>query len=124
MAASPAVRNLEALPAFSPAIPQAPRQSHVVRTPLHAMQTGVGGRSVRRQITPHTGFALGVLGHAIEYLADEYVHEASSILSVTAHDPRMQAIQLLMAANREVYYSCTLMPSLGQRLRRRLFPWA
>ena len=120
MAASPAVRNLEALSGNSSTMPQPQRQSQVVRTPLHAAQTGVGGRSMRRRITPVSGFALGVLGHAIEYLADEYVHEAGSIPLVTADEPRMQAIQLLMAANREVYYSCPLMPSLGQRLRQRL----
>lgn len=119
-ATSPVLQTVNALPVGSRDAATSPRQSQVVRTPLHALQTGVGTRSVRRQITPSAGFALELLGHAIEYLADEYVHEAGSTPSMTAGDPRMEAMQLLMAANREVYYDCPLMPSLGQRLRRLL----
>jgi hypothetical protein len=93
----------------------------VIRTPFHAATTGVGARTARRRITPQAGFALQALGHAIEYLADEYVHEAGSIPSIHSTDPRVEAIQMLMAANREVYYGCPIVPSLSQRLRRRLF---
>jgi hypothetical protein len=32
----------------------------------------------------------------------------------------VQAIQMLMAANREVYYACPLVPSLYQRVMGRL----
>ncbi len=121
MAASPALRKLEAAPPVTPETQSpSPRQPQVVRTPLHALQTGAGSRSARRKITASAGFALGVLGHAIEYLADEYVPEAGTTPSMTAHDPRVEAMQLLMAANREVYYSCPVMLSLGERLRRRL----
>jgi hypothetical protein len=81
----------------------------------------VGARTSRRRITPQAGFALEALGHAIEYLADEYVHEAGSIPSIHSTDPRVEAIQMLMAANREVYYNCPVVPSLSQRLRRRFF---
>jgi hypothetical protein len=93
----------------------------VIRTPFHAAATGAGARSARRRIPPQAGFALQALGHAIEYLADEYVHEAGSMPSIHSTDPRVEAIQMLMAANREVYYSCPVLPSLSQRLRRRFF---
>jgi hypothetical protein len=93
----------------------------VVRTSVHAIPTGVGVRSARRRITPSAGFALERLGHAIEYLADEYVHAAGSLPSLHSVDPRVQAMQLLMAANRQVYYSCPVLPSLYQRVIGRIF---
>jgi hypothetical protein len=83
--------------------------------------TGVGSRSVRRRITPTAGHALEILGHAIEYLADEYAHEAGSLPSIHSSDPRVEAMQVLMAANRQVYYACPVMPSLYQRVVGRLF---
>jgi len=33
-------------------------------------------RTRQRQITPQAGRALEILGHAIEYLTDEFVHRA------------------------------------------------
>src|SRR3954463_2316421 len=68
----------------------------------------------RRRITPEAGHALQYLGHAIEYLADEYVHEGGLF---SAHDPRLEAIQLLMACNRQIYFACPEVPTLGQRVR-------
>lgn len=130
MAASPVLPNLantgSAERAENPA-KGAPRAlavgtyQPVIRTPFHAATTGVGARTARRRITPHAGFALQTLGHAIEYLADEYVHEAGRIPSIHSTDPRVEAIQMLMAANREVYYSCPIVPSLSQRLKDRFF---
>ncbi|HEY3990266.1 MAG TPA: hypothetical protein VGM02_13270 [Acidobacteriaceae bacterium] len=123
MAASPALPDLKVLPAGNrPAdtwhpLPPAP----VVRTAIHTVATGVGSRSVRRRITPTAGHALEILGHAIEYLADEYAHEAGSLPSIHSSDPRVEAMQVLMAANRQVYYACPVMPSLYQRVVGRLF---
>jgi hypothetical protein len=97
------------------------QQAPVVRTDLHAMATGTGSRSLRRRTTPEVGFALEILGHAIEYLADEYVHEAGLLPSIHSGDPRVEAIQMLMAANRQVYFACPLVPSLYQRVVGRLF---
>ena len=71
------------------------------------------GRARRRQITAQAGHALEILGHAIEYLGDEYVHEAGAF---GARDPRLEAIQLLMARNREIYFACPEAPTLGQRI--------
>lgn len=66
----------------------------------------------RRRITPQAGRALEVLGHAIEYLTDEYVHAGGSF---SAHDAQVEAVQLLMAINREIYFECPEVPSLGRR---------
>ena len=68
----------------------------------------------RRRITPHAGHALEILGHAIEYLTDEFVHEHTGI---TPCNGQLQAVQLLMAANRQVYYECPEVPTVGERLR-------
>ena len=133
MAASPSFPNLKASPAANP-VPETKRvvdiqkdikdiqKTHplVVRTTVHAMPTGMGSRSARRRTTPEAGFALEILGHAIEYLADEYAHEAGSLSSIHSQDPRVEAMQLLMAANRQVYYACPLVPSLSKRILGRL----
>ena len=70
--------------------------------------------SRRRHITPRAGRALEILGHAIEYLTDEFVHRGGSF---TAHDEQVQALQLLMALNRQVYYECPEARTLGERCR-------
>ena len=68
----------------------------------------------RRRISPQAGHALEILGHAIEYLTDEYVHEGGLL---SAHDPRLEAVQLLMARNREIYFACPEVPTLSDRIR-------
>jgi hypothetical protein len=68
----------------------------------------------RRRITPQAGHALEILGHAIEYLTDEYVHEGGSL---SAGDGRVKAVQLLMALNRQVYFECPVVPTFGERCR-------
>jgi hypothetical protein len=68
----------------------------------------------RRRISPEAGHALEILGHAIEYLTDEYVHEGGSH---SADDSRLQAVQLLMALNRQVYFERAEVPTFGERCR-------
>ena len=68
----------------------------------------------RRRITPQAGHILEILGHAIEYLADEFVHENKGI---TPKNGQIEAVQLLMAANRQVYYECPEVRTIGERLR-------
>lgn len=122
MAASPNLANANVPPpATRAASATYPQHPVVVRTEVHAMPRGLGSRSFRRRITPEAGFALEVLGHAIEYLADEYVHEGGILSSIDNPDPHVEALRLLMAANREVYYACPVMPSLYQRVVGRLF---
>lgn len=77
-------------------------------------QSVADARRRRRRITPRAGRALEILGHAIEYLADEYVVAAKE---VSADDPRLEAIQLLMAINREIYFECPVRPTFRERVR-------
>ncbi|WP_162601130.1 hypothetical protein [Occallatibacter savannae] len=66
-----------------------------------------------RRISPEAGRALEILGHAIEYLSDEYVEHAEE---VRAADPRVDAIQILMRLNREIYVACPVVPGVGERI--------
>jgi hypothetical protein len=116
MAAHPSISDLAAVRAAHADLPL-PSGVQVVRTEAHAAASGVGSRSASRRITPEAGFALEILGHAIEYLADEYLHETALLPTVHSADPRMEAMRLLMAANREVYYSCPLKLPVYVRLR-------
>jgi hypothetical protein len=72
----------------------------------------------RRMINQRSGRALEILGHAIEYLTDEFVQEARQ---VSAADPRVQAIQILMALNREIYFECPVKPTIAEHLRALLW---
>lgn len=69
----------------------------------------------RRRINRDSGRALEILGHAIEYLTDTWAREPD----LSAHGP-LDAVQILMAANRKVYYACPVEPNLRDRLRARL----
>ncbi|HEU5351259.1 MAG TPA: hypothetical protein VFU55_06650 [Terracidiphilus sp.] len=68
----------------------------------------------RRRIDREAGRALEMLSHAIEYLADEYAHDGGSL---SGNDGAVEAIQLLMARNREVYFACPVVPTLWERIR-------
>ena len=79
------------------------------------MVTVARGSSLRRRrIDPRAGHALEILGHAIEYLTDEFVHSGGDL---SPHNPELQAVQLLMAFNRQVYFECPEMPSFADRCR-------
>jgi len=73
-----------------------------------------GGHAQRRRISQEAGRALEILGHAIEYLSDEFVHSGGAL---TAHDGQVQAVQLLMKINRQIYFDCPIVPSFGERCR-------
>ena len=82
---------------------------------IHATKAAALTRKDRgRYISPRAGHALEILGHAIEYLADELVHEAKP---VDACESQVQAIQILMAIDRQVYYECPVVPTFTERLR-------
>ena len=77
-------------------------------------QTATGdGLKRRRSINPQAGHALEILGHAIEYLTDEFIHEGGSF---SANNSQLQAVQLLMAVNRQIYFECPEVPPLSRRL--------
>jgi len=67
---------------------------------------------VRRRMTPECGRALERLGHAIEYLTDEFIHDGRE---GGLKGPRVDAIQLLMSLNRQVYGECPIVLTLSQR---------
>jgi hypothetical protein len=71
-------------------------------------------RSNRRRITPQAGHALEILGHAIEYLTDEYVHQD---LALSSRNGQLEAVRLLMALNRQVYFECPEIPTFADRCR-------
>src|SRR6185437_2599144 len=68
----------------------------------------------RRSIDPASGRALEILGHAIDYLADELGHSGGPAV---AGNPQVEAIQLLMAINRGIYLQCPEVKTFGERCR-------
>jgi hypothetical protein len=68
----------------------------------------------RRRISPRAGRALEILGHAIDYLVDENVHRADSR---SMEIGQMEAVQLLMKINRQIYFECPEVPSMSERRR-------
>ena len=68
----------------------------------------------RRRISPEAGRALEILGHAIEYLSDEYAHHGRGF---SENDGQLEAVQRLMAINRQIYLECPEVPSLSSRIR-------
>uniref|UniRef100_E6PZ76 Uncharacterized protein n=1 Tax=mine drainage metagenome TaxID=410659 RepID=E6PZ76_9ZZZZ len=77
-----------------------------------------------RHISPDAGRAIEMLGHAIEYLADEFALDCMQWKGQpqNAH-PALAAIEMLKAKNREVYYACPFAPTLAHKLRT-LLHWA
>jgi hypothetical protein len=71
------------------------------------------GLKRRRRIDPQAGHALEILGHAIEYLTDEFIHEGGPF---SANSSQLQAVQLLMALNRQIYLECPEVPPFSTRL--------
>jgi hypothetical protein len=90
--------------------------------PLTSRLEAMRRSSVRRQVSPASGRALEILGHAVEYLADEYVLKATQTGTLNPADPRIDAMHILMALNREVYYACpeveTALPRIARWLSR------
>jgi hypothetical protein len=89
---------------------------------LPSTATAAFALSRRRKMTQEKGRAVEMLGHAIEYLGDELSLERPTCLPVEPlwRHPQIEAIQLLMARNREVYMSCPEVPSLHDRLNELL----
>ena len=74
-----------------------------------------------RRFSPQAGRALEILGHAIEYLADEHLVEPVDV-SNSIVNGRMEAIQLLTAINRQIYFECPEVPKFSDRIRTILRP--
>ncbi len=77
------------------------------------------GTTRHRRISPEAGRALEILGHAIEYLTDEFIYAGGSF---SADDPQVKAVELLLSLNREIYFACPEVPSFADRLRALMHP--
>lgn len=81
----------------------------------------VAGRVRKRTISREAGRGIEMLGHAIEYLADELALEcATGHSDKNALEPSVAAIELLKMLNREVYLECPV----ALTLRDRFHAWA
>lgn len=80
---------------------------------MNSVLTLSSAQGRRRRIDRNAGRALEILGHAIEYLTDEFVHEGCSQATM---DSQLQAVRLLMDLNRQIYYDCPEVPRLGARV--------
>jgi hypothetical protein len=72
---------------------------------------------VYRRLSHESARGLEILGHAIEYLADEYAVDPADKGPLGNADPRVEAIQTLKALNRAVYFSGAEVQPVWQRIR-------
>ena len=68
----------------------------------------------RRRITPQAGQALDILAHAIEYLTDEFIHQG---IAYSSKVEQLEAVEILMALNRQIYMECPEIPTFAERCR-------
>jgi hypothetical protein len=73
---------------------------------------------VRRQLSRENAQGLEILGHAIEYLIDEYAVDPGDKGPLGNADPRIAAIQTLKALNRSIYLSGAEVQPLWHRIRQ------
>jgi hypothetical protein len=73
--------------------------------------------SRRRRVSREAGRAIEMLGHAIDYLADEFALDSMTGATTPRHGmhPRIAAIELLKDRNREIFLSCPQIPTIGER---------
>jgi len=82
--------------------------------PASALAAPIAQERTNRRITSQAGRARELLAHAIEYLTSEYVQ---TDLSFSARNEQLEAVQLLMELNRQVYFECPEAPSFSERCR-------
>lgn len=75
----------------------------------------------RHRMTPEVGRAMEKLGHAIEYLTDEFVREGGWATPDSPH--RMEAVQVLMALRRRIHQEAPEVQPLGARCRTFVLEW-
>ena len=105
----------------------APLAENFARSASQQPQQQIGSRPiglvspaplVRRQLSRESSRGLEILGHAIEYLADEYAADKADKGPLGSADPRVEAIQVLKALNRAIYYSGAEVQPVFRRWRR------
>jgi hypothetical protein len=83
-------------------------------------RSGAAVRSQRpRKVSSEAGRAIEMLGHAIEYLSDEFALNCMDRILGTEPGlhPRLRAIELLKKLNREIYLSCPEAPTLKEQFQ-------
>jgi hypothetical protein len=73
---------------------------------------------VRRALSRESAQGVEILGHAIEYLADEYAVDLADKGPLGNADPRIAAIQILKSLNRVIYFSGAEVQPAWQRVRQ------
>jgi hypothetical protein len=71
---------------------------------------------IRRRPSPQQGRALEILGHSIEYLVDSYIAIASS----DGNKDDVEAAEILMKLNLQIFNECPEIVSVFERLRNSL----
>jgi hypothetical protein len=68
-------------------------------------------------MSPEQGRAVEMLGHAIDYLCDEFALEClrARVHEIVGMHPQIEAIQMLKERNRQIYLSCPEVPTLRER---------
>ncbi len=101
-----------------PAVGPAPFTRTAPATQQHS-QVIAGRTNRRRRLDRQSGQAIELLGHAIQYLADEFALDClyPAVRNASGKSPRIEAIELLMSFNRQIYMSCPVVPTLSERLR-------
>lgn len=84
----------------------------LAQVPLEMRMKEVSRQLRPRKISAQSGRALEILGHAIDYLADEYSYNNSAL---DPNAPEIQAMQLLMLLNRQIYLACPITLTVGER---------
>jgi hypothetical protein len=105
-------RSASAQQSFSP-ITEGPQAA----TPSAPTLAPRASTYVRRHLRRADARALEILGHAIEYLADEYAFDGISKGPLGNADPRIEAIQILKGLNLAIYFSGTEVQSPWERIR-------
>jgi len=91
-----------------------PRPTSFRVEPFHQGLTVRNRAMVQRKITEEAGRGLEKLGHALEYLTDEFVRDGCRIVEDYG---RLQAIQLLASLNRQIYFACDVEPTFRERVQ-------
>jgi hypothetical protein len=85
-----------------------------ISIPASVSAVHIARERTNRRIPPQAGRARELLAHAIEYLTSEYVQTDPTF---SARKEQLEAVKLLMALNRQVYFECPEAPSFSERCR-------
>ncbi len=85
-----------------------------------AVELKVGNRRLRRIITREQGCALETIGHAVDHLNDCYLQQGSDDEILDFGGPAMEAVQILIALQRQMLRSLPVKESFIVRVKNTL----